>query len=238
MKNIITLLLLLSVCFTYSQGAAGSSYSWGKVNLSVDNNVRNMGYFFRNNNNGERILGTNYLFDSWENECVIHTMDNNQFKLSNINLNLERHTFDSQIGNDSIFTFNFNNIEKLVINGRVFKNYFWNDDNQVYEIVFESDSFQLLKGYRVLYVPPSIDPKVNRKSGKYVRTPNFYGRQNEEISSFRLNKKSILALFETEVDKRKVADYVKQQQLSFKNENDLRKILNYAVLNLNFKSGS
>ena len=68
-------------------------------------------------------LGTEYLFDEWENSAVIHTKDKHRFLVKNINLNINRNAFSSRFAKDSIFTFNFNNIEKIILiieNSKIF----------------------------------------------------------------------------------------------------------------------
>ena len=213
----------------YSQANMGASGS--KVDLGNSQNLRNFGFSFRNSHDLRTTNGTYYLFDEWENSGIVHTIDNGKFSIKNINLNLERHSFESKIDGDSLFTFNFNNIDRFIINGRTFKNFYWNDDNQVYEIVYENDGLQILKGFRVLYVPASVDPMVARTKDKFVRTEVFFLRQNEKLSPFKLKKSRILKLFNDDEDRLKVSAYADQQNLSFKREEDIQKIFDYSDRN-------
>ena len=64
-----------------------------------------------------QIDGTFYLFENWNNTATIHTLSNDKFLVKRINLNLDRNSFEAKINqSDSIFSFTFNNIKKIVIN--------------------------------------------------------------------------------------------------------------------------
>ncbi|MCK5401569.1 MAG: hypothetical protein KAJ28_08030, partial [Flavobacteriaceae bacterium] len=174
--------------------------------------------------------GTFYLFDKWNNYTIIQTEDNQKFVLRNINLNLERHTFESKVEGDSIFTFNFNNIDRFIVNGRTYKNFYWNDDNKVYEIIFESNKFQILKGFKVELIEGSANPMVNRKNDKYIRREYYFLRKDDKIESFKFKKKRILKLLSNnDAETNKIETYAKQNNLSFKKESDVQRILDYSV---------
>lgn len=180
--------------------------------------------------NPKRVIdGTVYLFDDWNNRGVIYTTGHEKLAINNINLNIKRNSFESKVGNDSLFSFSFNNIEKFVINDRVFKNYYWDNDNKVYEEIAVQKDFQILKGFNVKYVEGSSNPMLNRKNDKYIRNENYYTRKEGKISFLALKKSRILKLLDlNDQQKEKVLDYVDQNNLSFKNEDDLKKILDYA----------
>ena len=117
------------------------------------------------------------------------------------NLNIERNTFESKVSGDSIFTFNFNNINKFVINNKAFKNFYYKNQNRVFEIVFESKEFSILKGYRVELIEGSVNPMVNRKNDKYVQKFSFYLRQGDNIKPFKVKKKNVLSLVDGDKQK-------------------------------------
>ena len=83
--------------------------------------------FFYNTRNV--ILGSVYLFDEWNNSAEIHTFADERFLVRNINLNINRNAFEAKLtDSDSLFSFNFNNIKHIVINDKIYKNYYYNDD--------------------------------------------------------------------------------------------------------------
>ena len=180
--------------------------------------------------NPKRIIdGTVYLFDDWSNRGIIYTNAHEKLAINNINLNIQRNAFESKVGNDSLFSFSFNNIEKFVINNRVFKNYYWDNDNRVYEEIAIQKNFEILKGFNVKFVEGSSNPMLNRKNDKYIRNESYYVRKDGKITFLALKKSRILKLLDlNDQQKQKVLDYADQNKLSFKNEDDLKKILNYA----------
>ena len=194
-----------------------------------NNNVRSQGQASLFINPAREIDGSIHLFDNWENTAIIHTNDAQRFMLRNINLNLKRNTFESKISKDSLFTFNFNNIEKFVINNKVYKNYYWDDDNKVYQVIYDGDDFQILKGYKLEFVEGSANPMLNRARDKYIQKEYYYLREEGRIKYFNLKKGRILKLLKGQEDKaRKAEAYAKNNRLSFKRELDVQKILEYS----------
>ena len=176
-----------------------------------------------------RTEGTFYMYDNWQNYAVIHTSDNQKFALRNINLNLQRNVFEARVEGDSIFTFNFNNIDKFIVNGVEFKNYYWNDDNRVYQVIYEGEDLQLLKGFKVDLVEGSANPMLNRANDRYVRKEYYFVREKGKISKFKLKKSKILKLVGGDEGKaNEILNYARRNKLSFSKENDVKKILEYS----------
>jgi len=119
---------------------------------------------------------------------VIHTSDSQKFSLKNINLNIERSTFESKISEDSIFTFNFNNIDRILINNRVFKNYYYDGTNRIFEVIYDSGKLVLLKGYKIQLVKGSPNPMLNRSTDRNVQKEFYFVMQNNLIKPFRLKE--------------------------------------------------
>ena len=181
-------------------------------------------------NPAKKAQGSVHLFKDWNNLAMIHASDAQKFSLKNINLNIERNTFESKISEDSIFTFNFNNIDKFVINNRVFKNYYNNGENRVFEVIYDSGQLVLLKGYKIQFVKGSPNPMLNRSTDKTVQKEFYFIRQNSSIRSFRLKKSNILDLLSP--DQAKAAEkYVKDNRLSYKEDTDVNRILTHGFSN-------
>jgi hypothetical protein len=222
MKNILAVLCLLLSGSVYTQ----TNFNAG---IATGGNDTNFGSsFFYNTRNV--ILGSVYLFNEWDNSAEIHTLSNEIFLVRNINLNINRNAFEAKLtDSDSIFSFNFNNIKQVVINGKNYKNYFYNDDNRVYEIIYETEKFSIMKGFAVKLVSSSGNPMVNRSNDKYSRFSSYFIKLNNSIKPFKLRKKSIINLLSA--DKNSISRleiYINTKKLSYKNEKDVIQILDYA----------
>ena len=176
------------------------------------------------------IDGSVYLFDKWNNAGEIYTVDNRKLIMNNINLNVKRNVFESRIVEDSLYVFNFNNIDRFEVNGKTFKNYFWDGDNRVYQVLAEHPDFSILKGFKISIIQSSPNPMVNRSNDKYVLKESYYLKANGVIDYFRLNQRQILKLIEpTKEQRAKILEYVEKLDLSFRNEDDINKIVSYGM---------
>ena len=210
-----------------------SSPFYGQTNfnsgISTGGNDMNYGStFFYNTRNV--VIGSVYLFDEWNNSAEIHTLSNERFLVRNINLNINRNAFEAKLNDsDSIFSFNFNNIKKILINDKTYKNYFYNDDNRVYEIIYETEKFSIMKGFSIKLVSKGANPMLNRANDKYAKFSSYFVKRDNSIKPFRLRKKSIHNLLDNDKNIISRLDfYITSENLSYKNEGDVVQILDYA----------
>ena len=139
------------------------------------------------------------MFENWNNTATIHTLSNDKFLVKRINLNLDRNSFEAKINqSDSIFSFTFNNIKKIVINNKTYKNFYYNDDNRVYEMLFDSEKYKLMKGFKVKLIAGSANPLVNRPNDKYVRSEDFFIMINGAINPLKLKRKSLYKILDVD----------------------------------------
>lgn len=171
--------------------------------------------------------GSVYLFDRWDHGARIYAKNNaGSFTAENMNFNAQRSMFESK-RNDSIKGWNFANIEKIQVNGRAFKSYYFEPlkRHKIFEVVFEGDDFAILKGYTVRILDANPNPMLARLRDKVIKDETYYIDTPESLKEFKLKKKNILAALG---EKAKPAeDYAKEYRLSFKKDDDLKKILNY-----------
>ena len=227
MRNYITLIIFLFTSIIYSQSNMGTDFR-----AIGSDQSSNFGTSFFYNQPSKVVLGSAYLFDEWNNDGEIQTLTGERFLVRNINLNISRNAFEAKVNdNDSIFSFNFNNIKQIIINGKYYKNYFYNEDNRVYELVYSGKTFSILKGFTVKLVTGSGNPMVNRSNDKYVKKESYFIRSTDKktIESFKMNKRSLNKLFENNLkDVSRILAFIGSGNLSYKDEKDVIRMLEFA----------
>jgi len=224
--------ILLPLIFLVSNMVLSQSNTQTDFRSALTGESTNFGTSFFYNQPSKVILGSAYLFDEWNNDGEIQTLTGERFLVRNINLNISRNAFEAKVNdNDSIFSFNFNNIKQIIINGKYYKNYFYNEDNRVYELVYSGKTFSILKGFTVKLVTGSGNPMVNRSNDKYVKKESYFIRSTDKktIESFKMNKRSLNKLFENNLkDVSRILAFIDSGNLSYKDEKDVIRMLEFA----------
>ena len=224
--------ILLLSRFLISNIVLSQTNSQTDFRSALTGETTNFGTSFFYNQPNKVILGSAYLFDEWNNDGEIQTLTGERFLVRNINLNISRNAFEAKINdNDSIFSFNFNNIKQIIINGKNYKNYFYNEDNRVYELVYTGKTFSILKGFTVKLVTGSGNPMVNRSNDKYVKKESYFIRTTDTkvIESFKMNRRSLNKLFENSFkDVGRILAFIDSGNLSYKDEKDVIRMLEFA----------
>ena len=224
------LIILFSINLSLSQSNSQTDFRSALTGKSA-----NFGSSFFYNQPNKVILGSTYLFDEWNNDGEIQTVTGERFLVRNINLNLSRNAFEAKVNdNDSIFSFNFNNIKQIVINGKSYKNYYFNEENRVYELIYSNENFSILKGFSVKLVTGSGNPMVNRSNDKYVKKESYFIRdaKDKSIQKFKLNKRSLGKLFSNkDLDLERIERFSSSKRISFKDEEDVIQLLKFAFSN-------
>jgi len=234
MKSYLLITLFLTSFFSFAQLDTKTQLT----NINENNNV--VAQFAGNSSNRNQLGsftfynpkfdrdGTVYLFEKWNNSATIFVKNNKGFFIeSNINFNIQRSMFESQKA-DSIFSYNFYSIERIVIGNKSFKSYFFEplQRQRVFEIVFAGEDYSLLKGYSVSILEASVNPMIARPRDKYIQHEDYFIETKESITKVKLKKKFILKAL-SEEDAVKAINYAKENKLSFRKESDVKKILTY-----------
>ena len=223
---------VFSITFSFAQTSsvdAGGTQAMEKYAQLATGNGASYGNSMMFYNPKRFIEGTTHLFETWNNTAVIHTISDDKFLVNRVNLNLKRNSFEAKMNDsDSIFSFTFNNIKKIVINNKVYKNFYYEDDNRVYEMLYETDQYRFMKGFEVKLISGSANPMVNRPNDKYVRGEEFFIMVNGSINPIKLKKKSIYKYLKIDkLNTSKLDMFIESNSLSLKNVDDIIKLLEY-----------
>tara|TARA_B100000787_G_C16198053_1_gene302480 strand:+ start:3283 stop:3990 length:708 start_codon:yes stop_codon:yes gene_type:complete len=221
--------LLISFCVQkgYSQNHNFVNNNNESLSSGASSNIQAHGssaYFY---NPRIPVDGSEYLFDEWENRAIVYTKDKYTYSLKNINLNIKRNSFVSKVGKDSVFTFDMNNIDKIIINRKIYKSVFSENGKRIYQVIYEDTNFSILRGFTIQRVPSSPNPMVNRKTDRLVRKRILFLKKDNAVKRFKLTKKRVLGLVNV-ANEEEVLRYAKDKKLSFRKEEDLNKILEYS----------
>ncbi len=229
MKTSIKLIACLLSCFAFAQTNNSTSSLTNNTNralqdVSSSNNIQSYGasVFV---NPAKYIDGSIYLFKEWKNHAKIVSVDNDVFSLNNINFNIEQQVFQSKISEDSIFTFGFKNISKFIVSGKTFKPINGDKGRKIYEVISESKDFTILKDFKLDIIEGSSNPMVNRKNDKYKTKEAYFIKKNNSVLPFKFKKKNFLSLLKD--NNENVVAFAKERKLSFSNEEDAKKIMQY-----------
>jgi hypothetical protein len=171
--------------------------------------------------------GSIYLYDSWKNyPVVVKSKDDKTFTLDNVNFNMRTNRLVTKISQDSIFVLDMKKIDNINILGKVFKKIESEIGNRVFEVIFESDKLSILNFHSVKLVEGSVNPMLSRKNDKLIHKETLYIHNQKSTKEFRLKKKFILDSFASnESEKKSIMNYYSMNKLSYKNINDLKKVL-------------
>jgi len=218
---------ILTIATTYSQDQERLVNNPDQL-LSVSNGVRNSYGSIQSIPPVARVEGTPYLFDDWIHSARVYATNGQLYMLDNINLNLNTQAFVTKIGQDSLFTFQFNQIDYFEVLGRKYESKFTKTGRQIYEVIADYGDDRLLRAYTVKLVPSSPDPMKNRPVDKYIRRENFYYEHDDKITLMPLRKGRVLKSFDLEKPQEKeLVKYVKQNDLSYGDEKDIIKMMDY-----------
>lgn len=224
MKSLISLFLIFSSSFIFSQNIDPNT---GSSRFGILSDMSNFSGGSIIINKKSEVKGNIYVFPNWNNIGIID-IDNKKYKLANINFNIKTNNFESQVGKDSVFILDIANVNDIYINNKKFKSFYFSKikKNKSFEILYDGDDFELLKGFEVGIKYGETDPlMVKKKVDTYFTTKTYYIKRGTDIQEIRLKKKTILDLFKEKSNL--VNTFAKKNNLSFKKDMDLKKIFSY-----------
>lgn len=171
--------------------------------------------------------GSAYYFDDWNTEGIIYIKDKGRVKINKVNINLYDSKLEAIYDENSVFTFDSENLIKIVINDKVFRIFEIDNELKIFELFF-NDKFSIYKHYSIFYAQASINPMVNRKTNKYIKKTSYYLYQEGKLSMMKLSKKSFSKLLQSDnVSQESIIEYIEKNQLSLNEETDLIQVLKF-----------
>ncbi|MGB1211113.1 MAG: hypothetical protein ACPG41_06795 [Lacinutrix venerupis] len=234
MKKIMFIALTLLITLTsYSQGSANPMQ-----NLSgpaASNDFRNA--FDAVNSRGQ------WMTSSWkttvkgtplalEDNCnlVIFTKDDKVYKIENGNYNAKLDKLVTEYTKDSIYVFGDKNIAHAKLDNVVLRKFNDTESNKsrFHFVLSQGEKLTLTKAYFSTIKEGTINvmTKLKETSDKYILNDDYYiSKDNSTVEKIRLKKKHLLNVMSDA--KKEIADYVKRNDLSYKEEDDVIKIIKY-----------
>jgi len=229
MKKIVLIIALVTAFAVRAQEEAPAINANNAIvieNLAgIGAGTQNIGSTSMIINPPKKVEGSVHLFKNWINRGVFVTNEDKKYAIRNINYNVQRNVFESKIGQDSVFTFNTANIETIIINNRPFKS-IYNPAvraENIYEVIFENESFSILKKYELQVMEGSDNPMIIRPN-KYILDDSYWVKKRNSVKAFKMKKKNIIKL--AGKDAKALTKYADDNNLTFRDDADVTRILN------------
>ncbi len=221
MKNTFTLLALLFTITIFSQKARVERNTTSKIDYTK-------GTWIKPSKDNSDVTGTPYLLDNWSSTGNIIIDSKTKITVRNFNLNTRLNRFVSKKTKDSLYVFDFSQIKRVDLNNKKYKRFknLHNDNIGYYQIIAIGKDITLLKREKKYFKEGKLNPltqTIGRSS--YVLKSRYYIESNNEITNFKIKKKTILKLFKEKSDVMK--KYISKNRFSYKSDKDLALIFDY-----------
>lgn len=171
--------------------------------------------------------GSAYYFEDWDTEGVIFTKQNGSFKIKNININLYNDTLDALYDENSVYTFDSDNLMKIEINDKVFRIFNIDEELKIFELFFNK-TLSVYREFDVLYSEASINPMHARSANKYIKKEKYYVYEEGKLIKMKTSKKAFAKLLQSdELNQKTIVEYISKNRLSLNDETDLLQVLNF-----------
>lgn len=225
MKKLIGILTLLVCGVSFGQVNANNNSLGALATYGPDG--ANVGGASLIINPPRNIEGSVYLFENWRNKGVINT-DQASFGIKNINFNIQRNAFESQIPyTDSIFTFDFTNIKRMVVNNMSFKNVYSPilGGYKLFEVIAEAGDVAIYRDHYIDIKQGDPNPMLARANDKYIQRDSYFIKNGKSFKRLKFKKSGILKSLGK--NGKLLEKYAKENSLSFKDPLDLQKLIEY-----------
>ena len=171
--------------------------------------------------------GSRYLFDNWENDGIIYMKDKGRVKVKNVNINMYTNKLEALFDGNKVFSFDSDNLMKLMIDDRVFRIFHDDNGHTLYELVYNGKT-PVYKFNRVTYAKGSPNPMSARPSNKYFKHVKYFLYKNGELEKLKVSSNSLSKSLKNEdTDQETIAAFIKKYELDLEKDTDLIKLLEF-----------
>ncbi|WP_299675238.1 hypothetical protein [uncultured Tenacibaculum sp.] len=217
MKKLIFILSIFVFKYVYSQNLPSLEI------LSPSNQLTNQ-VSSKGDNNGDPIKGSVYLKENWTNKLSVKSNTGKIYEFDNTNFNVKENLFVVNKGSQSFFKVDDSKAKEIYLNGIQFVKV----NGTYYEVIAVVNNSMIVKFHELTVLEGQVNPFSKEKVGddKYKINSTYHIVQNNTVDKFKLKSKKVLSLMNEDKVKQ-VKKYAKDNSLSFKKENELRKIIKF-----------
>jgi hypothetical protein len=178
----------------------------------------------------ENIEGSYRLFKNDFHTGIITTKEGKKYKVPGLNYNLKSDQLEVKISQDSVYAFNTASIVEVEFGDNKFKALFDPEKYRptFYEVIGSFDNQTILKHRSVKVKTGIVNPMTQQKQtpDTFVQEQTYFVTNKKGgLDELKLKKRTILKLFDDSADD--VDDYVSENDLSYKEDADLKKIFKF-----------
>ncbi|PHS08408.1 MAG: hypothetical protein COA88_06705 [Kordia sp.] len=232
MRNFLFLLLLSSVSVNAQESAPVSNYNDFLASSSG-------GLWTKSSSKVSKVKGSTYLLDKWKNSSKIYGIDNRVQRIPFLNYNLKTKNFETRLlktngittnyASDSVYVFDSNTINKVLINNREFvkvKNS-KTGKKEFMEFISKTGNTSLYKNHLLKIEEGKLNPLTQQSmsADKFVKKPVYYLKDNDGLKEIKMRKGKLLKLF---VEHKKAINiFINEHGLNLKNDYHIKRVFNY-----------
>ncbi len=174
----------------------------------------------------KEIEGNEFLFKNWNSFIILKNELGKETVLNNANFNTKVGTF-ALATKESIYLLDVVRYKKIIFNDKIFLNTYnpINKSRRYLETIYDSNKFKFLKDHTLVIKETENAGGYIKGKIKYINKPKYYYSADNAFKEINLKKTDILKLFEGKSDQ--ILSFSKKEKLSFKKEDDLKKIFTY-----------
>jgi len=175
---------------------------------------------------GDYVISGDYLLYEDPKVADIQMNTENLITLRNVNYNVIRDEFYYKDPNDNKFyALDFNNgIKRIIVGNDIFENVPKEGVFKTMQVLYENDNMGFFKNYFIERsrnnAPTTIFNATDKE--KYDVEFEYYIQRNYVATKINLTKRDVLGVFQSGDLKDKAKDYMKANDLSFKDEHDVK----------------